>query len=118
MCVLKYSVTDVGLVMNKNRECYAHSPFGFRICYTYSTSVAFEKTDSVGLRTNMTVRSHTCIYCCSIKAIHFAYSKCLSVALVIHYEIYMRHIILSSVTCLTTVFFHIISQTARFSKRN
>ena len=29
MCVLKYSVTDVGLLMNKNRGCYAHSPFNF-----------------------------------------------------------------------------------------
>jgi hypothetical protein len=56
VCVLKFSVTDVGLLMNKNRECNAHSPYGFRICYTYSASLAFEKTDNVGLRTNVTVR--------------------------------------------------------------
>jgi hypothetical protein len=45
---------DVGLLMNHNRGCDAHSPLGFGICYFQREGLAFENTDNK--RTNETVR--------------------------------------------------------------
>jgi phosphopantetheinyl transferase len=43
------------------------------------------------------------------------YSECLSVALVIQQAKHMRRVVLTSADC--TIFFHIISQKARFTKK-
>jgi hypothetical protein len=57
-----------------------------------------------------------CNHFCSRQAISITYSERVSVAFIIQYEKHMHHIILLLVVCLALpCFFHIISQTARFS---
>jgi hypothetical protein len=55
-------------------------------------------------------------HCCSGRAIIITYSKCMSVAFVIQHAMRMRHIVICDVPrC--KIFFRIISQKARFSKK-
>jgi len=51
--------------------------------------------------------------CCCGKAICVKYSECVSVALVIQHATHMRRIILSSVTCLSVVYFSTLSHKRR-----
>jgi hypothetical protein len=54
---------------------------------------------------------------CRGKATGITYSECVFLALVIQHAVRMRRIVLSSVTLPAVLFFHIFSQTARFSKK-
>ena len=56
-----------------------------------------------------------CNHCCSGKAKSIAYSKCVPVALGIQHAERMRRIVIRGLPRSIT-FFHIISQTVRFSK--
>jgi hypothetical protein len=64
---------------------------------------------------NIEARSRN--HCCRGKAVSITYSQGVFVALVVQHAKRMRRIILSSVVCLATIFFHIISQIARFSRK-
>jgi hypothetical protein len=58
----------------------------------------------------------SCDYFCSRKAINITYSECVYVALG-QYAMSMRHVVICGLSS-SALYFHVISQTARFSKRN
>jgi len=60
--------------------------------------------------------ARTCNRCCSGKATGIAYSEFVFVALVIQHAMRMRHIVICAMPH-STVFSHIISQKAGFSKK-
>jgi len=61
------------------------------------------------------VEAPSCNHCCSGKEISSTYSQCVSVALGIQHAMRIRRIGICDLT-LSTIFFHMISQTVRFSK--
>jgi hypothetical protein len=58
------------------------------------------------------------VHCCSGKAVGITQSQWAFVALDIQHAVRMRHIVICGLPRSKIFFFHVISQTARFSKEN
>jgi hypothetical protein len=61
--------------------------------------------------------ARSCSHCFSGKAISITYSECVLVALGIQHPMSLCHIVICGPSDCTLFFFHIISQTAQFSKK-
>jgi len=59
---------------------------------------------------------HSYNHCCSGKAISITYSECVFVVLGINHAMSMHHIFIGGLLG-ATIFFHVISQVAGFSKK-
>ena len=75
------------------------------------------KTSKTGLDVQYKIKALLRNHCCHGKAIRVTYSEYVFVALVNRHTKRMRRIVLSSVGRLAVMFFHIISYSARFSKK-
>ena len=67
-----------------------------------------------GMYAERSIETRSCNQCCSEKLISITYSQCVFVALSIQHAMRMRHIVISGVLG-SKIFFHVISQTGRFS---
>jgi hypothetical protein len=65
---------------------------------------------------NIDARSRN--HCCRGKAISITHSECVSVALLIQHAKRMRRIILSSVACVTVLYFYTLSHKRRHFRKN
>ena len=60
------------------------------------------------------IEARSCKYCCSGTAGSISYCECVFVALGIQHAMPMPHIVICGLPPLYNIFFHIMSQTARF----
>ena len=61
------------------------------------------------------IEARSCNHCCSIKAVIVVYCESVVVAVDIQHAMRTKHVVICGVSA-STVFLHIISQTARFSQ--
>ena len=76
------------------------------LCYFMDHHINIQRARQFTYKRNIEVRSHN--YFCRERTISIAYSECVSVALFIQHAKRMRLIIVSSVACLTIIFFNLV----------
>jgi hypothetical protein len=101
--------------------CNAHEPYCYlwpvRLYNTYLHYFINSTTKKIERTVQCNTETRSCKHSCSGKAMRITYCECVFVALAIEHVVLMRHFVICGLSG-STIFSHIISQTARFSKES